>query len=150
MNDQHLGYDLRASFCRLTLHMHVDSGNQKSVTPVRYARLWTDIPHDHSIAKLVKTTEFWPTFFFRTAHGMFRYDDFNKQEFEKDRGRGAMDWKTAPEGQFGEIVAFVRTYLDGCAGKERTAPGFNKRAFADRERNKLTFEVRKFWLRLMR
>ncbi|CAB3409789.1 unnamed protein product [Caenorhabditis bovis] len=47
MSDQRLPYDIRASFTRLMLHLHVVRGSPMSA--IRHARLWWDIPENVNV-----------------------------------------------------------------------------------------------------
>uniref|UniRef100_A0A8C2QAE5 Inositol 1,4,5-trisphosphate receptor n=1 Tax=Cyprinus carpio TaxID=7962 RepID=A0A8C2QAE5_CYPCA len=91
MSDEDLPFDLRASFCRMMLHMHVDRDPQEQVTPVKYARL-------------------------------------NSKHYDND-GTSRDEVKE----RFSQTMEFVENYL-----RDVVCQSF---PFADKEKNKLTFEV---------
>lgn len=44
MVDESLPVELRAAFCRLMLHLHLDCRPNVQIQPIEYARVWADVP----------------------------------------------------------------------------------------------------------
>ncbi|KAL3853775.1 hypothetical protein ACJMK2_017288 [Sinanodonta woodiana] len=114
MSDELLPYDLRASFCRLMLHMHVDRDPQETVKPVKYARLWSEIPTQIAIEDFAKSFEIKES---------EDYESSISKDLEKERVKP----------KFSETIMFVEKYLENVVVQPST--------FTDREQNKLTYEV---------
>ncbi|XP_065845559.1 inositol 1,4,5-trisphosphate-gated calcium channel ITPR1-like isoform X2 [Oscarella lobularis] len=120
IGDEVLPSDIRASFCRLLLHMHLDSDPQETVQPVKLARLWDFIPDSLSVADYMA----------------WKRDDMHMSVKEKAQSSECKEERKKGPNSFGELSntkIFVDAYLEKLTS--------DRLAFADHEKNKLTFEV---------
>lgn len=127
MFDDCLPYNLRASFCRLMLHMHVDRDPQESVVPVRYARLWTEIPSKITInefeyesadssreemkRKFAPTMEFVEEYLKDVVNQPFPFGDKDKNELTLEVVNLARNLVYFGFYSFSELLRLTRTLL---------------------------------------
>uniref|UniRef100_H3D3M6 Inositol 1,4,5-trisphosphate receptor n=1 Tax=Tetraodon nigroviridis TaxID=99883 RepID=H3D3M6_TETNG len=127
MFDDCLPYNLRASFCRLMLHMHVDRDPQESVVPVRYARLWTEIPSKITIhefeyestdtsreemkRKFAPTMEFVEEYLRDVVSQPFPFGDKDKNELTLEVVNLARNLVYFGFYSFSELLRLTRTLL---------------------------------------
>ncbi|XP_035258144.1 inositol 1,4,5-trisphosphate receptor type 2 isoform X1 [Anguilla anguilla] len=127
MFDDCLPYNLRASFCRLMLHMHVDRDPQEAVVPCRYARLWTEIPSKISIHeyhyectdstrdtmkdKFAPTMEFVEEYLKDVVSQPFPFGDKDKNELTLEVVRLARNLVYFGFYSFSELLRLTRTLL---------------------------------------
>lgn len=127
MYDDCLPYNLRASFCRLMLHMHVDRDPQESVVPVRYARLWTEIPSKINVNEWA--SKCWVMCVYKYNLWLHvDFNGFNRFEYEStDSSTEEMKKKFAP------TMEFVEEYLKDVLNQAHP--------FEEKAKNELTLEV---------
>uniref|UniRef100_A0A8C3B0I4 Inositol 1,4,5-trisphosphate receptor n=1 Tax=Cyclopterus lumpus TaxID=8103 RepID=A0A8C3B0I4_CYCLU len=127
MFDDCLPYNLRASFCRLMLHMHVDRDPQEAVVPVRYARLWTEIPSKITIhefeyestdtsreemkRKFAHTMEFVEEYLKDVVSQPFPFGDKHKNELTLEVVNLARNLVYFGFYSFSELLRLTRTLL---------------------------------------
>ncbi|XP_068168569.1 inositol 1,4,5-trisphosphate-gated calcium channel ITPR2 isoform X2 [Antennarius striatus] len=127
MFDDCLPYNLRASFCRLMLHMHVDRDPQEAVVPVRYARLWTEIPskitihefeyestdtsRDEMKRKFAPTMEFVEEYLKDVVGQPFPFGDKDKNELTLEVVNLARNLVYFGFYSFSELLRLTRTLL---------------------------------------
>ncbi|KAM7396527.1 hypothetical protein PAMP_019561 [Pampus punctatissimus] len=127
MFDDCLPYNLRASFCRLMLHMHVDRDPQEAVVPVRYARLWTEIPSKITIhefeyestdtsreemkRKFAPTMEFVEEYLKDVVSQPFPFGDKDKNELTLEVVNLARNLVYFGFYSFSELLRLTRTLL---------------------------------------
>ena len=100
MSDVQLLPELRAAFCRLMLHMHVDRDPQEQITPVKYARLWAEIPNTLSIRD---------------------YDENLRKSIQQ-----STQTKSETHKRFAKTITFVEDYLCKVVGNISSFPDTNK------------------------
>ena len=100
MSDVQLLPELRAAFCRLMLHMHVDRDPQEQITPVKYARLWSEIPNALSIRD---------------------YDENLRKSIQQ-----STQTKSETHKRFAKTITFVEDYLCKVVGNISSFPDSNK------------------------
>uniref|UniRef100_W5LMA3 Inositol 1,4,5-trisphosphate receptor n=1 Tax=Astyanax mexicanus TaxID=7994 RepID=W5LMA3_ASTMX len=121
MFDDCLPYNLRASFCRLMLHMHVDRDPQEAVVPVRYARLWNEIPSKISVKedtsradmkrKFAPTMDFVDEYLKDVLSQPFPFGDEEKNELTLEVVNLARNLVYFGFYSFSELLCLTRTLL---------------------------------------
>ncbi|RWS03738.1 inositol 1:4:5-trisphosphate receptor type 3-like protein, partial [Dinothrombium tinctorium] len=96
ISDTSLPFDLRAAFCRLLFHLHVNRDPQQKISPVKYARLWSEIPRQLSIED-----------YGNSVTKIRRQSSLMREAFQKN---------------FIETISFVKSYLINLKRRIRELP----------------------------